>query len=58
MDLGHITQLAKDELGRSKVVYRQDLSRPPGQAHLKVDDLGAGGRCIRRYRHCELKSRA
>jgi hypothetical protein len=42
MDVGHVTQLAKDQLGRSKVVYRQDLTRPPGQAHLKVDDLGAG----------------
>ena len=42
MDLGHVTQLAKDELGRSKAVYRQDLTRPPGQDRLKVDDLGAG----------------
>ena len=42
MDMGHITQLAKDQLGRSKLVYHQDLTRPPGQAHLKVDDLEAG----------------
>src|SRR5687768_5970906 len=42
MDTGHITQLATDELGQSKVVYHQDLTRPPGQTHLKVDDLGAG----------------
>jgi len=42
MDIGHITQLATDQLGRSKVVYRQDLTRPQGVAHLKVDDLGAG----------------
>jgi hypothetical protein len=42
MDIGHITQLAKDLLGKSKCVYRQDLTRPPGEAHLKVDELGAG----------------
>ena len=42
MDIGHITQLARNQLGRSKVVYHQDLTRPPGQNHLKVDDVGAG----------------
>ena len=42
MDIGHKTQLAKDQLGQSKVAYHQDLTRPPGAAHLKVDDLGAG----------------
>jgi hypothetical protein len=42
MDTGHITQLATEELGQSKAVYHQDLTRPPGQTHLKVDDLGAG----------------
>ena len=42
MDIGHITQLAKDQLGKSKAAYHQDLTRPPGVAHLKLDDLGAG----------------
>ena len=42
MDIGHKTQLAKNQLGQSKVAYHQDLTRPPGTAHLKVDDLGAG----------------
>ena len=43
MDIGHITQLAKDELGnQAKCAYRQDLTGPSGQDHLKVDELGAG----------------
>lgn len=42
MDQGHITQLATSQLGPSKVCYHQDLTRPPGAATLKVDDIGAG----------------
>jgi hypothetical protein len=43
MDIGKITQLAKDEFGpHTKCVYHQDLTGPGSQNHLKVDDLGAG----------------
>jgi hypothetical protein len=43
MDLGKITQLAKDEFqAHAKCVYHQDLTGPVGQNHLKVDDIGAG----------------
>lgn len=43
MNIGRITQLAKQELGdRTKCVYHQDLTRPEGQNHLKVDDIGLG----------------
>jgi hypothetical protein len=43
MDLGKITQLAKDEFGpHAKPVYHQDLTGPVGQNHLKVDDIAAG----------------
>ena len=48
MDIGHITQLVKGELGpHARVAYHQDLTRPnpggPGNVeHLKTDTLGAG----------------
>jgi hypothetical protein len=43
MDIGKITQLAKDEFGaHTKCVYHQDRTGPPTQNHLKVDDIGAG----------------
>jgi hypothetical protein len=43
MDLGKITQLAKDEFqAHAKCIYHQDLTGPVGQNHLKVDDIGAG----------------
>lgn len=43
MDIGKITQLAKDEFGpHARAVYHQDLSGPAQQKHLKTDDLGAG----------------
>ena len=48
MDIGHITQLVKGELGpQARAVYHQDLTVPqPGgagqPAHLKKDTLGGG----------------
>lgn len=48
MNIGHITQLVKDELGpNARTIYHQDLTVPQpvgaGQpAHLKADTLGAG----------------
>ena len=43
MDLGKITQLAKDEFdAHARCVYHQDLTGPSGQNHLKTDDIGAG----------------
>ena len=43
MDIGHITQLAKDQLGdQARPAYHQDLTGPTSQNHLKVDKLGAG----------------
>jgi hypothetical protein len=43
MDIGKITQLAKDEFGaHAKCVYHQDRTGPQGQNHLKVDEIGAG----------------
>ena len=43
MDIGHITQLAQDQLGnQARPAYHQDLTGPTSQNHLKVDELGAG----------------
>ena len=43
MDIGKITQLAKDEFGpHARCVYHQDRTGPQSQNHLKVDDIGAG----------------
>jgi hypothetical protein len=43
MDIGKITQLAKDEFGpQAKSIYHQDRTGPPTQGHLKTDDIGAG----------------
>ncbi len=43
MDLGRITQLAKDDFdAHAKCVYHQDLTGPVNQNHLKIDDIGAG----------------
>lgn len=43
MDVGKITQLAKDEFGASaKAIYHQDRTGPASQSHLKTDDIGAG----------------
>ena len=43
MDLGNITQLAKDEFNaHARCVYHQDLTGPVDQNHLKADDIGAG----------------
>jgi hypothetical protein len=41
MDIGKITQLAKDEFGpQAKSIYHQNRTGPRG--HLKTDDIGAG----------------
>ena len=43
MDIGRITQLAKDEFGpHARCVYHQDRTGPQSQNHLKGDDIGAG----------------
>lgn len=48
MDIGHITQLVKGELGpNARSIYHQDLTVPQpmgggSPAHLKTDTLGAG----------------
>jgi hypothetical protein len=43
MDLGKLTQLAKDEFNAHvKLLYHQDLTGPVDQNHLKADDIGAG----------------
>jgi hypothetical protein len=43
MDIGKITQLAKDEFGaHARSVYHQDRTGPASQNHLKADDIGAG----------------
>lgn len=43
MDIGKITQLAKDEFGpQARAIYHQDLTGPVQQNHLKADVIGAG----------------